>query len=171
MTESTDTPEAVDLAAVARDVARTYRREHPASEISVTCPDELTVTAHRTVLTRALEELVDNAITHSDASPPQVEISVREGDGSTAELSVADNGPGIPERERQILGDGTETQAEHRLGIGLWFVNWAVLRLGGELAFDENDPTGSVVTVRLYEARRDETRQDVETLTAGGQQD
>jgi len=152
MTKITDTPETMDLTAIARDVAQTYRRKHPTSEISFTCPDELVVTAHRTVLARVLEELVDNAITHSDASVPRVEITVRDGD-TAVELSVADNGPGIPDREQQILADGTETQAEHRLGIGLWFVNWAVLRLGGELDFGENDPTGSVVTVRLYESR------------------
>jgi signal transduction histidine kinase len=153
MTDSTDTPDSVDLTAVARDVAQNYRHEYPTSEISLTCPNELVVTAHRTVITGILEELVDNAITHSDASAPRVEITIREGDGSTVELSVADNGPGIPEREQQILAEGTETQAEHRLGIGLWFVNWAVLRLGGELEFGEKDPTGSIVTVRLYESR------------------
>ena len=152
MTDSTDTPETVDVTAVARDVAQTVRHEHPTSEISVTSPDELVVTTHRTVLTRVLEELVDNAITHNDASVPQIEITVRGGD-TAVELSVADNGPGIPEREQQILADGTETQAEHRLGIGLWFVNWAVLRLGGKLEFGENDPTGSVVTVHLYGLR------------------
>jgi PAS domain S-box-containing protein len=152
MTKITDTPESVDLTAIAREVAQTYRREYPTSEISLTCPGELIITAHRTVLTRVLEELVDNAITHNDKSVPQVEIIIGEDAATAVELSVADNGPGIPERERQILAEGTETQAEHRLGIGLWFVNWAVLRLGGELEFDENNPTGSVVTVRLYES-------------------
>jgi PAS domain S-box-containing protein len=153
MSNITDTPETVDLPAVARDVAQSCRREYPKSDISVACPDELVVTTHRTVLVRVLEELVDNAITHSNRSPPEVEITVKEGEGAAVELSVADNGPGIPEREQEILAEGTETQDEHRLGIGLWFVNWAVLRLGGELEFDENDPTGSVVTVRLFASR------------------
>jgi hypothetical protein len=29
-------------------------------------------------------------------------------------------------------------------------VNWAVTQLGGDLEFDQNEPTGSVVTVRLH---------------------
>lgn len=66
-------------------------------------------------------------------------------------MVVTDDGPGIPERERTVLDSGTETQLEHGRGIGLWFVNWAVTRLGGELEFARNDPTGSVVTVRLYD--------------------
>lgn len=97
MAAITDTPETVDITAVARDVAQTYRREHPTSEISVICPDELHVTTHRTLLARILEELVDNALTHSDRSVPQVEISVHESEDSGVKLAVADNGPGIPD--------------------------------------------------------------------------
>jgi sensor histidine kinase regulating citrate/malate metabolism len=46
---------------------------------------------------------------------------------------------------------GTETQLEHGQGIGLWFVSWTVTQLGGEIQFQENDPEGSLVTVRLYD--------------------
>jgi PAS domain S-box-containing protein len=150
MSQVTDTPEPVDVTAVASDVVQTFRREQPASEISLSCPDELVVTGHQTVLSRALEELVDNAIRHNEGPAPQVEVTVREDNGTAVELSVADDGPGIPQRERRILAEGTETQAEHSLGIGLWFVNWAVRRIGGELTFDKNTPAGSIVTVRLY---------------------
>lgn len=155
MTASTESPESVDLTDVATTVAQQYRTANPESEISLACPDKLVISSHRTVIKQVLSELVDNALTHTEASSPQVEISVREGTGAAAELSVADNGPGIPERERQILADGTERQLEHGQGIGLWFVNWAVLQLGGDLAFNENEPTGSVVTIRLYDVEYD----------------
>ena len=150
MTESTESPEAVDLVAVAGDVVGTCREEYPAAELSLVGPEELTVQSHRRVLKQALLELVENAVVHSEASPPQVTVTVREGTEAAVELAVADNGPGIPERECQILSDGTETPLEHGLGLGLWFVNWAVLTLGGELEFSENEPTGSVVSMRLY---------------------
>jgi signal transduction histidine kinase len=150
MTDSTDSPDIVNLTPVAGAVVDSCREEYPGSELSLTCPQTLLVQSHRTVVKQVLSELVENAIVHSDASPPRVDVTVREGDEATAELVVADNGPGIPERERQILADGTETPLEHGLGIGLWFVNWATLTLGGDLEFGENDPTGSVVTVRLY---------------------
>jgi signal transduction histidine kinase len=99
-----------------------------------------------------LSELVENALEHTTADAPRVELSVREVSDGTVELSVADDGPGIPEREREILAAGTETQLEHGQGIGLWFVNWAVTQLGGEIQFRENDPEGSLVTVRLYDS-------------------
>lgn len=39
-------------------------------------------------------------------------------------------------------------------GIGLWFVTWAVTKLGGDLRIRENDLEGSIVTIRLYETVR-----------------
>ena len=62
-------------------------------------------------------------------------------------VTVADDGPGIPEGELAPLDAGTETQLEHATGIGLWVVQWSVDALGGTLSFDTDD--GTVVTVRL----------------------
>jgi signal transduction histidine kinase len=152
MQASTESPEPVDLVAVATEVAEQYRTKAPDSEIALSCPDEMPIASHRTVLRRVLAELVDNAVTHAGDSPVRVEISVRRADGGTVEVAVADDGPGIPERERAILTGGTETPLEHGRGIGLWMVNWTVTQLGGELALAENDPRGSVVTVRLHDA-------------------
>ncbi|WP_254522267.1 ATP-binding protein [Natrinema caseinilyticum] len=151
MTASAGSPEAVDLAAVAQDVVEQYRTEDRSCDLSLSRPDELIVSSHRSVVRQVLSELVDNAIAHADGSP-RVEVTVSAAPGGAAELVVSDDGPGIPDREQEILDAGTETQLEHGSGIGLWFVTWAVTQLGGDLSFRENDPTGSVVTVRLYDA-------------------
>ena len=103
------------------------------------------------MIRQALSELVENSLEHTTTDSPHVEVSVREASDETVELSVADDGPGLPERERDILDAGTETQLKHGQGIGLWFVTWAVTQLGGDLQFRENDPEGSIVTIQLYE--------------------
>jgi signal transduction histidine kinase len=149
MTASTGPPEPVDLVAVTESVVEEYRGGS-AGEITVERPEELVVSSHRTVLEAVLSELIDNAITHAETSSPSVEVHVQQGEEGTAELAVADDGPGIPEQERRILSEGSETQLRHGRGLGLWFVNWAVTRLGGELVFTESDSGGSVVTVCLY---------------------
>jgi len=152
MTESTDSPESVDLSDVASTVVDQFRSKGDSTAISLVCPDEATISSHRVVLRRMLFELVENALEHTTADSPRVELSVREVSDGTVELSVADNGPGLPEREREILAAGTETQLEHGQGIGLWFVNWAVTQLGGEIQFRENESEGSTVTIRLYDS-------------------
>jgi signal transduction histidine kinase len=144
----TDTPEPVHLAAVAASVADQFQERDHDCTVSVECIDTPVLQSHQAVIRRVLVELVENAIVHSDG-PATVDIVVRgDGDGG-ASVAVADDGPGIPEQERAVLTSGTETQLEHGHGIGLWFVTWAVTRLGGTVEFHENDPSGSVVTVRF----------------------
>jgi K+-sensing histidine kinase KdpD len=77
-------------------------------------------------------------------------------------LDIADNGPGIPETEREVLTRGTETQLVHGSGIGLWIIHWVVTRYGGELSFEEREDGGSVVRLSLPAADRAGDRPDEE---------
>jgi len=66
-----------------------------------------------------------------------------------ARIAVADDGPGIPAHEHEVLTAGEETALEHGSGLGLWLVFWVVGKSGGELGFADNDPRGSIVTMTL----------------------
>jgi signal transduction histidine kinase len=142
-------PEAFDLFTLAMAVAEEFRSGEPSGNITVE-GDDVQIISHEQVVRQILHELVENAVKHSDNDAPIVHITVREQNDST-EIVVADNGPGIPDLEQGALSDGKETQLKHGTGIGLWFVNWAVTQLGGELEFDKNDAKGCMVTIRLYE--------------------
>ncbi|TKX42172.1 PAS domain S-box protein [Halorubrum sp. SD690R] len=152
MTDSVSAPSAVDIAAVAHEVAATARDDYPDSSISVTAPERLQLTSYRTVVRRLMTELVENAIVHSD-DPARVDIEVETTADDIPQLRIADNGPGIPDRERDLLTESSETQLEHGLGVGLWFVNWAVSQLGAELEFQSTGTTGTTVVVRFYRNR------------------
>lgn len=102
MSKLTEKPTSVNLTTIAHDTVQTYREEYPKSNILISAPDEVVVTIHKTVLTRILEELVDNAVTHNDASDPQVAVTVEQEAMGTVVLSVADNGSGIPDREHKF---------------------------------------------------------------------
>ena len=151
MTDSSGAPSTVDLAAVAREVAESARADHPDSSVSVEAPERLPITSHRTVVRRLVTELVENAIVHADGAA-RVEIELGTTDDGTPQLRVADDGPGIPDRERELLTGTGETQLEHGLGVGLWFVNWAVSQLGAELAFERADADGTVAVVWFHGA-------------------
>jgi len=68
----------------------------------------------------AVVELVENAVEHTDSDSVTVRIT-RGGD--RVYLSVADDGPGIPDNVRDVLTGGRETKLQHATGIGLWLVN------------------------------------------------
>lgn len=159
MTASTEAPSEVNLASVASDVVDEYSAAYPESDVSLSAPEELVLSTHRGVVERLLSELVENALVHAGPAAAVV-VALEQTAEDAVELSVVDDGPGIPDHERQLLADGTETQLEHGRGIGLWLVSWAVTRLGGNLTFDDKDPTGSVVTVRLPNQRRPSTRDE-----------
>lgn len=163
----TASPELVDLVRIGRDVLDQHRTADSESELTLSSPDELSIRSYPAIIRKLLSELVDNAISHTGESTSRVEIIMRSCDGTTAEIAVADNGSGIPERERAVLTEGTETQLKHGRGIGLWTVQWAVTQLGGEIAFEENGPEGSIVTVRLPDVEYD-SREGSPDRNAGG---
>jgi PAS domain S-box-containing protein len=97
----------------------------------------------------AFQEAVENAIVHAEAETPTVEITVSRGTGGDeVVVSVADDGPGIPESERAIIETKRETPLTHGSGIGLWIMEWVTTSLGGRLELQETD-SGATVAFHL----------------------
>lgn len=128
---------------IVTSVAARARETFPEATITTTLdPAPVRATAS---LEHALWEVVENACRHTGARPT-VEITVRDGPGVTT-IEVADDGPGIPEGEREVIGIDEETRLRHGSGLGLWLVRWVVELSGGDVSFDLDD--GTVVTVTL----------------------
>jgi sensor histidine kinase regulating citrate/malate metabolism len=64
-------------------------------------------------------------------------------------LTVADDGPGIPEHETGAVESGRETALEHGSGLGLWVVAWGAAAVGADVDYAERDPRGTSVTVSV----------------------
>jgi len=139
-----------DVVTLVRETVEPLAGDNPSVTFDCDLPDEQCVVA-APKLAVALDHVVRNAIEHNDSDEPRVEISVEEPDSEEGyvELTVADNGPGIPEQEQEVLIEGEETPLKHSTGMGLWILNWIITRSGGRIAFHENDPRGSRVTLSL----------------------
>ena len=137
----------VDAAETVRDVVQELRLEHPAAKIRTTLPASAPACAHET-FELALNELVENAVVHSDRPTPTVEVSVTER-SDAVEIRVVDDGPGLDETDRQALLRGAESPLEHTQGLGLWLVRWSVETADGTVDIGDNDPHGTAITVRL----------------------
>ena len=117
--------------------------------ITVDCPPAIGVVAD-TRLQILIDSLLDNAIRHNTASLPEVTVAASNVDSSMVELTVTDNGPGIPETERRIISDDTEiSPLSHGSGLGLWLVKWLTESYGGKLSIDTPADGGSIVCVQL----------------------
>lgn len=64
----------------------------------------------------------------------------------TAIVSVADDGPGIPdERKTKVFERGEDGES----GVGLYLTGFVIELYGGDVRIDDNDPKGSVFRVEL----------------------
>ena len=128
-----------------------YQNQYADAELTASIDsDEPIYIRNADLFEQAIDEAIENAVKHADQSPPEVAIMIdRDSDPEYVYISIADNGPGIPDHERRVIESGEETPLQHSLGIGFWMMKWVVTKLGGGLEISDNDPRGSVVTFQL----------------------
>ncbi|MFU1780630.1 PAS domain S-box protein [Haloarcula japonica] len=136
----------VDVHAAVSDIVSSYRDEH-AGRIETDLPDA-SVAAGDGRLHRILSELLENSLEHA-GDDPSVRIDVQ-ADPRTVSITVADDGPGIPQHELDVVtGDEPITQLHHGTGLGLWLVVWVTETYGGTVDFGSSSDGGTVVTLEL----------------------
>ena len=154
VTDAETVTEVVDVVAMIRSHTEQLRAEHPEVELTTSLPESAVVSAVP-ILGSAFDNLLENAVEHNDRERPTVDVSaavVRPPDADGAahlRVRIRDDGPPIPENDREVLRRGSETALEHASGLGLWLVSWIVSASGGTIEFDPADGRGNVVTVRL----------------------
>ncbi|MFD1586771.1 ATP-binding protein [Halorientalis brevis] len=143
----------IDVTRLVADVVSDLQDAYPDCSFT-TEPSEPVWVTGSAALGIALENVVENAVAHNDRPEPSVEITAVESlDGRYVDVRVADDGPGIPPAEYEILtGERDRSQVEHLSGLGLYVSHWIVTALGGTLGFDANAPRGSIVTLRVPSA-------------------
>lgn len=110
-------------------------------------PDDVRVRGSDGLLGIAVHNLVDNAITHG-RKPGRVEVGVQGRDG-WVELSVEDDGPGIPDEQARRLGERFLRSAGSGSGLGLSIVHAIATLHGGSLAVGRSALGGARVVLRL----------------------
>jgi len=146
----------VSLGSVIQDVLTARREEYPDAEFRLTDDIDVDVEANE-MLSSVFRNLLNNAVQHNDSDTPRVEIGVDD-DEETVVVRVADNGPGIPDDQKEtVFGKGENGLDSPGTGIGLYLVETLVTEFGGEVWIEDNEPKGAVVNVRLRRAGSVET--------------
>ncbi len=141
-----------------REIADTAARREAAdgAQITVEIANELRVQAEPELLTRALANLLRNAVRYAgDAGPITVTASQRNGD---VLVSVSDHGPGIPESELTKVFDpfyrldSSRDRQTGGVGLGLAIVKTCIDACGGTVAAHARAPHGLQVDLKLKSA-------------------
>jgi PAS domain S-box-containing protein len=138
-----------DIAALVTEVVEPYRVDHADIEWELDC-EHADATADATLRT-AIEELIDNAVTHNPHDELTITVSVGErSDDDQVYIRIADTGRPIPELEIEpIVGGYDPDPLEHGDGIGLWEVQTIINAHGGRISVVENGVERTVFEIAL----------------------
>ncbi|MDK2794877.1 MAG: hypothetical protein PWQ22_1227 [Archaeoglobaceae archaeon] len=97
-------------------------------------------------LKSALDNIVSNAILHSQVNPVQITINLFT-EGNECVIQIADNGVGIPDEiKNKIFESGYSRKGG---GLGLFLVKRIVEMFGGKITVRDNVPKGALFEIRL----------------------
>jgi signal transduction histidine kinase len=142
----------VDLSLLVGEVLQNLRYEVEEHDVVVKVEPLPTIKADAWALTKALQNLLGNAI-HYGAPDRRTEIKIAcRDDGVQWSLSIADNGIGIPAADRARMfrrfERGSNTGGISGTGLGLHIVKEIVQGHGGQVTFDSTEGEGT--TFRLH---------------------
>ncbi|MGE0254279.1 MAG: ATP-binding protein [Alphaproteobacteria bacterium] len=146
--EGTEAPRPTDVAALVVDVARAARRQGVSVDADASEP--LVLPLREGAMRRCIANLVDNATTWGR----HVVVSARR-NGTAVEISVEDDGPGIPPEQREAAFrpfhrlDPSRNPATGGTGLGLAIAREIVLAHGGEISLGTARLGGLRALVRL----------------------
>ena len=137
--------ERFDAAQMVRDLGELYEpvAEDAGIVLTVKAPESLTIEANRHLLGQALSNLIDNALKYAGGEEAAIMIGL-EKTAAGVELSVGDNGPGIPETDRaRVLERFVRLDASRSVpgtGLGLSLVSAIADLHRARLVLEDNAP-------------------------------
>jgi two-component system, OmpR family, osmolarity sensor histidine kinase EnvZ len=141
--EGAEHAEPVNLSAILEDVADGARRAGAAIELDA--PAELIVTLRIDAIRRAITNLVDNARRHAQ----HVMLAATAMGTRNVQVTVDDDGPGIPPDRRESMFRPFESGAGGGTGLGLTIARDIVRAHGGDIVLEDSTLGGLRARIRL----------------------
>jgi two-component system, OmpR family, sensor kinase len=139
---------AVDLATIMRPLIEDAHTRAPDAAITLSTDNDTTVSGDPAALERVLRNLIDNALAAIQPTG-RIDVQLRRRNGCTEAL-VADDGPGVPEHERQRIFERfvrlDPSKPGH--GLGLAIARRIAQQHDGDLTCDAT-PHGAIFTLSL----------------------
>ena len=150
-TEAEVSLQPLDLAALAREVAREWTPRALAARVDLGYEgeDTLTVAGEKLLLRESLNNLIENALRYAGRDARVTVRVLRQ--GTEAVIEVEDNGPGLPESDRARVFERFWRASElpGGCGLGLAIVAEIAQRHGGGASVHAVQPSGLLVRLTL----------------------
>ena len=152
MLSATEEGQHVNLRTILEKEVSEVQSSYPKAAVTLgTTVPSVTITAND-IVSSVFRNLLKNAIQHNDKPLAEVTVSTTEQD-DIATVRVADNGPGVPDDQKDdIFGKGERGLESEGSGMGLHLVETLVTDYDGEVWVEDNEPEGTVFVVELPKA-------------------
>jgi two-component system osmolarity sensor histidine kinase EnvZ len=146
--EGEEQTEQTDLGQILEDIANTAQRD--GNSVALTTEGDLVLPLRPHAMKRSLNNLIANATRHA----AQVTINVARR-GQAVEVTIDDDGPGIPEEAREDVFkpfyrlDPSRNRATGGVGLGLTIARDVVSNHGGSIQLDNSPLGGLRARIRL----------------------
>jgi two-component system osmolarity sensor histidine kinase EnvZ len=141
--EGQEQAEPVDLTAVLEEVAAGARRA--GAQVVLDVPESLTLPLRADAVRRAITNLVDNARRHAR----HVTLGAAAMGARNVQVTVDDDGPGIPPDRRESVFRPFESGAAGGTGLGLTIARDIVRAHGGDIMLEDSPLGGLRARIRL----------------------
>lgn len=128
-------------------------RMEQTADITLSCDEQLSLTADRFHLRNLLATLIDNALKYTDKRP-QIHLSAEQKEESVV-LTISDNGHGIAREHLEHLFEKFyrvpqgDVQSVRGYGLGLYYARQVAERHHGTLTVESRVGVGSTFTLKL----------------------
>ena len=141
-----DKTETFDISVLLEDICKKYEKPN----IKYFLKERVYFDGRKNLISRCINNLIDNSLKFAD----NVELYLKKG-RSTINISIEDDGPGIPQKEHQnVLKpfykiDKSRSETKSSVGLGLAISSDVVKSHGGDLKFDKSSLGGLKVIISL----------------------
>ncbi len=141
-----DKTETFNISELIDDICKKYEKPN----LKYHLKDRIYFDGRKNLISRCISNLIDNSLKFGD----NVELNLKRG-RSTINISIEDDGPGIPKNEHQnVLKpfykiDKSRSETKSSVGLGLSISSDVVKSHGGDLKFDKSSLGGLKVIISL----------------------
>jgi signal transduction histidine kinase len=146
--------EELDLSDLLKDCLQDFRNRFPEKHFTEQIETEVEVKGDSLLLQILISNLLENAIKYSPKETPVSAVLKKE--NSLAQLTITDEGPGIPDHEKKKIFTkfyriGSEaTRKTQGTGLGLYLCSKIARDHNADISVTNNYPHGSSFVVRFF---------------------